>query len=32
LEYGEYPFVGAEEIKKALALKGAFGTVLDQMQ
>ena len=32
LEYGEYPFVSAEEIKKALALKAAFGTMLDQMQ
>jgi hypothetical protein len=32
LEYGEYPFVSADEIKKALALKDAFGTMLDQMQ
>jgi hypothetical protein len=32
LEYGEYPYVSAEEIKKALALKAAFGTMLDQMQ
>jgi hypothetical protein len=32
LEYGEYPFVSAEEIKKALKLKAAFSTMLDQMQ
>ena len=32
LEYGEYPFVSADEIKKALTLKAAFGTALDQMQ
>jgi hypothetical protein len=32
LEYGEYPFVTAEEIKKALRLKAAFQTMLDQMQ
>ena len=32
LEYGEYPFVSAEEIKKALRLKAAFSTMLDQMQ
>jgi hypothetical protein len=32
LEYGEYPYVGAEEIKKALALKASFGSMLDQMQ
>jgi hypothetical protein len=32
LEYGEYPFVSAEEIKKALALKASFGAMLDQMQ
>jgi hypothetical protein len=32
LEYAEYPFVSADEIKKALALKAAFGTMLDQMQ
>jgi hypothetical protein len=32
LEYGEYPFVSAEEIKKALRLKAAFGDMLDQMQ
>lgn len=32
LEYGEYPFVSAEEIKKALALKASFSNMLDQMQ
>lgn len=32
LEYGEYPYVSAEEIKKALTLKAAFGNMLDQMQ
>ncbi|MGZ3529806.1 MAG: hypothetical protein ACXWNK_10885 [Vulcanimicrobiaceae bacterium] len=32
LEYGEYPFVSADEIKKALRLKRAFGEMLDQMQ
>jgi hypothetical protein len=32
LEYGEYPYVTATEIKKALALKQAFSSVLDQMQ
>src|SRR3954466_1161107 len=32
LEYGEYPFVSAEEIKKALTLKAAFSNMLDQMQ
>lgn len=32
LEYGEYPYVSATEIKKALALKQAFSTMLDQMQ
>jgi len=32
LEYGEYPFVSADEIKKALRLKKAFGEMLDQMQ
>ena len=32
LEYGEYPFVTADEIKKALTLKAAFSTALDQMQ
>ncbi|BBX92354.1 hypothetical protein MBOE_40030 [Mycolicibacterium boenickei] len=32
LEYGEYPYVTADEIKKALRLKTAFSTMLDQMQ
>jgi hypothetical protein len=32
LEYGEYPYVSAEEIKKALMLKAKFGEMLDQMQ
>jgi hypothetical protein len=32
LEYGEYPYVTAVEIKKALKLKDAFSNMLDQMQ
>ena len=32
LEYGEYPYVSAGEIKKALRLKAAFAEMLDQMQ
>ena len=32
LEYGEYPYVSGDEIKKALKLKAAFSTMLDQMQ
>jgi hypothetical protein len=32
LEYGEYPYVSAEEIKKALKLKAAFSNMLDLMQ
>jgi hypothetical protein len=32
LEYAEYPHVSATEIKKALKLKAAFSTMLDQMQ
>ena len=32
LEYGEYPFVSADEIKKALTLKAAFADMLDLMQ
>ncbi|HEU4647679.1 MAG TPA: hypothetical protein VFS33_01370 [Gemmatimonadales bacterium] len=32
LEYAEYPYVSAGEIKKALQLKAAFSTMLDQMQ
>src|SRR5213596_2362813 len=32
LEYGEYPYVSADEIKKALKVKTAFSNMLDQMQ
>ena len=32
LEYGEYPYVTAAEIKKALEVKSAFSRMLDQMQ
>jgi hypothetical protein len=32
IEYGEYPFVSGDEIKKALKLKAAFANMLDQMQ
>ena len=32
LEYGEYPFVSSDEIKKALRLKQSFSGYLDQMQ
>ncbi|HEY1654941.1 MAG TPA: hypothetical protein VGF86_07505 [Candidatus Tumulicola sp.] len=32
MEYGEYPFVSADEIKKALRAKQSFGEMLDQMQ
>jgi hypothetical protein len=32
LEYGEYPYVSADEIKKALRLKRALAEALDQMQ
>ena len=32
LEYGEYPYATADEIKKALKLKRAFSEALDQMQ
>lgn len=32
LEYGEYPYISADEIKKALKLKAAFGNMLDVMQ
>ena len=32
MEYGEYPFVSAQEIKAALKLKAAFSNMLDQMQ
>ena len=30
LEYGEYPYVSADEIKKALKLKAAFSNMLDR--
>jgi hypothetical protein len=32
LEYGEYPYVSADEIKKALKLKATFSDMLDLMQ
>jgi hypothetical protein len=32
LEYGEYPYVSSDEIKKALALKAKFSEMLDLMQ
>ena len=32
LEYGEYPYVSSDEIKRALRLKAAFSDMLDQMQ
>ena len=32
LEYGEYPYVTADEVKKALKLKAAFSHMLDLMQ
>src|ERR1700693_3823244 len=32
LEYGEYPFVSADEIKKALKVKANLSSMLDQMQ
>jgi hypothetical protein len=32
LEYSEYPFVSADEIRKALKIKAAFSDMLDQMQ
>jgi len=32
LEYGEYPYVNADEVKKALRVKGALSTMLDNMQ
>jgi hypothetical protein len=32
VEYGEYPYVTSDEIKKALGLKAAFSHMLDQMQ
>ena len=32
LEYGEYPYFSADEIKKALKIKAALSDMLDQMQ
>jgi hypothetical protein len=32
MEYGEYPFFSADEIKKALSIKNAFTQMLDQLQ
>ena len=32
MEYGEYPYVSADEIKKALKVKRSLGEMLDQMQ
>jgi hypothetical protein len=32
LEYGEYPYVTADEVKKALRVKSALSSMLDQMQ
>ncbi|MGA7244229.1 MAG: hypothetical protein WBX19_13660 [Terracidiphilus sp.] len=32
LEYAEYPYVSADEVKKALKLKAAFSGMLDLMQ
>jgi hypothetical protein len=32
LEYGEYPYVSADEVKKALKIKSALSAMLDQMQ
>jgi hypothetical protein len=32
LEYGEYPYVSAAEVKKALSVKAALSEMLDQMQ
>ena len=32
MEYGEYPYVSADEIKKALRIKKSLGEMLDQMQ
>jgi hypothetical protein len=32
LEYGEYPYVSSDEIKKALKIKEGFSQMLDQMQ
>ncbi|MEV4379980.1 hypothetical protein [Streptosporangium sp. NPDC049644] len=32
IEYGEYPYVSADEIKKALRIKSALAEMLDQLQ
>jgi hypothetical protein len=32
MEYGEYPYVSADEIKKALRVKDALSQMLDQLQ
>jgi hypothetical protein len=32
MEYGEYPFTSADEIKKALKMKAAMSEMLEQMQ
>lgn len=32
MEYGEYPYVSADEVKKALKVREAFGEMLDRMQ
>ena len=32
LEYGEYPYVSADEVKKALTLRDTFSKMLDLMQ
>ena len=32
IEYGEYPYVTADEIKKALRIKNALSEMLDQLQ
>jgi hypothetical protein len=32
MEYGEYPYVSSDEIRKALKVKAAFENMLDQMQ
>jgi hypothetical protein len=32
MEYGEYPYVSADEIKKALRIKHALSEMLDQLQ
>ncbi len=32
IEYGEYPYVSSDEIKKALKIKEAFSVILDQLQ